>query len=85
MEYIHGVANPRTEDGKEQEQELWPNSWMDQDVIWHGGGPWSRPHCAKWESNSLPKIGGRAPNFRLIIIVPKRLDADAPKCHLVWR
>jgi len=27
---------------------LWPNRWMDQDGTWHGGGPWSRPHCARW-------------------------------------
>ena len=27
--------------------------------------------------------GGRAPNFRPIVIVAKRLDAS--RCHLVWR
>jgi len=31
----------------------------------------------------LHKKGGRAPNFQLIFIVAKRLDAS--KCHLVWR
>jgi len=25
---------------------LWPNSWMDQYVMWHGGRP--RPHCVRW-------------------------------------
>ena len=28
---------------------------MDQDGTWHGGRPWSRPHCARWGSSSLPK------------------------------
>jgi len=31
----------------------------------------------------LPNKGNRAPNFRLIFIVAKRLDAS--RCHLVWR
>ena len=26
---------------------LWPNGWMDQECTWHGGGPRSRPHCAR--------------------------------------
>jgi len=31
----------------------------------------------------LPKKGGRAPpNFRLLFIVDKQLDAS--RCHLVW-
>jgi len=34
---------------------------MDQDGTWHEGGPWSRPHCAKWEPSSPPQKGGRAP------------------------
>ena len=30
----------------------------------HGGGPWSRPHCARWgPSSPPPKKGGRAPLF----------------------
>ena len=33
---------------------LWPNGWMDQDGTWHGGGPWSRPHCARWGPSSPP-------------------------------
>jgi len=24
---------------------LWPNSYIDQDAIWHGGRPRPRPHC----------------------------------------
>ena len=32
---------------------FWPNSWMDQDGTWHGGGPRSRPHCARWGLSSL--------------------------------
>ena len=34
---------------------LWPNCWMDQDGTWHGGGPWSRPHCARWGHSSPPQ------------------------------
>jgi len=26
---------------------LLANGWMDQDGTWHGGGPLSRPHCAR--------------------------------------
>jgi len=26
---------------------LWLNGWMDQYGTWHGGGPWSRPHCSR--------------------------------------
>ena len=26
---------------------LWRNDWLDQDDTWHGGGPWSRPYCAR--------------------------------------
>jgi len=34
---------------------------MDQDGTWHGGGPWSRPHCARWGPSSPSLKGGRAP------------------------
>ena len=40
---------------------LWPNSRMDQDGTWHGAGPRSRPHCARWEPSSPPQKGGRVP------------------------
>ena len=63
---------------------LSPNGWMNQDGTWHGGGPWSKPHCTRWGPSSLPpKRGQSAPNFRPIFIVAKRLDAS--RCHLVWR
>ena len=35
---------------------------MDQDGTWHGGGPWSRPRCARWGPSSPPKKGGGAPS-----------------------
>ena len=41
---------------------LWPNGWMDQDNTWHGGGPWCRPHCARWAPAPLPQRG-TAPQF----------------------
>ena len=36
---------------------------MDQDGTWHGGGPWSRPHCARWGPSCPPQKGGRAPTI----------------------
>jgi len=42
---------------------LWPNGWMDQDGTWHGGGPWSRPHCARWGTSSPPPKRGHSPQF----------------------
>jgi len=36
---------------------------MDQDGTWHGGGPWSRPHCGRWGPSSPPQKGGTAPQF----------------------
>jgi len=42
---------------------LWPNGWMNQGGTWHGGGPWSRPHCARWGPRSLPKKGQSSPIF----------------------
>jgi len=40
---------------------LWPSGWMVQDCTWHGGGPWSKPHCARCGRSSPPKKG--APQF----------------------
>ena len=60
---------------------FWPNGWVDQYGIWHGGGPWSRPHCARWGPSSPPEKWNRAPNFRPFFIVAKELDAS--RCHLV--
>jgi len=34
---------------------LWPNDWMDQYGTWHRGGPWSRPHCARWGPSYPPQ------------------------------
>ena len=36
---------------------------MDQGGTWHGGGPWSRPHCARWGPSSPPQKVGIAPQF----------------------
>jgi len=41
---------------------MWPNVWMAQDGTWHGGGPRSRPHCARWEPSS-PQKGQSPPIF----------------------
>jgi len=42
---------------------LWPNGWMDQDGTWHAGGPWSRPHCARWGPSSPLQKWVRAPQI----------------------
>jgi len=42
---------------------LWPNGWMDQHGTWHGGGPWSRPHCARCGTSSPPPKKGQSPQF----------------------
>jgi len=39
---------------------LWPNVWMDQDGTLHGGGPWSRPHSARWGTRSAPQKRGQS-------------------------
>jgi len=60
---------------------------MDQDDTSHGGGPGPGHIVLDGEPVPLPKKGaeqgGRAPNFRPIFIVAKRLDAS--RCQLVWR
>jgi len=62
---------------------LWPNSWMDQDETWRADRrrPW--PHCVRWGPSFPSPKKGTAPNFPLISIVTKWLDAS--RCHLVWR
>ena len=40
---------------------LWPNGCMDQDGTWHGGRPWSRPHCARWGPSCPPEKGESPP------------------------
>jgi len=66
---------------------LWPNGWMDQDAIWHEGRPQPRRLCVRWYPAPLLKKeaepGGRAPNFRSMSIVAKRLDGS--RWHLAWR
>jgi len=42
---------------------LWPNRWMNQDDTCHGGGPWSKPHCARWGPISRPPKRGGSPQF----------------------
>ena len=34
---------------------------------WHGGGPWFRPHCARWEPAPLPKNGAEPPPPQLSV------------------
>ena len=31
---------------------------MNQYGTWHGGGPWSKPHCARWGPSYPPRKGG---------------------------
>jgi len=60
---------------------LCPNCWMDQGGTWHGGGPWSRPHCARWgHSSPFPKKDRAPPQFLVhaTSIVAKRLDGLRP-------
>ena len=40
---------------------LWPNGWIDEDGTWHGDGPRSRPHCARWGPSS-PSQKGQSPS-----------------------
>ena len=49
---------------------LSPNGWMNQDGTWHGGGPWSKPHCARWGPSSPPQKGGRPPIFGPFLLSP---------------
>jgi len=45
---------------------LRPNGCMDQDGTWHGGAPWSKPHCARWGPSSPPQKGYEAPSQFLV-------------------
>ena len=49
---------------------LWPSGWMDQDCTWHGGGPRSRPHCARWGPNCPPPKRGTPPIFGPCLLWP---------------
>jgi len=56
---------------------LWPNGGMDQDGTWHGGRPWSRPHCVRWGPSSPHQKGGEAPNSCPCLLWPNDLmDQD---------
>jgi len=62
---------------------LWPNGWMHQDVTWYGGRPQPRRLCVRWGPSSPSQKGDRAPSFRPMCIVAKRLDGT--RCYLVRR
>jgi len=62
---------------------LWPNGWMDQDETWYACRPRPRRLCVTWGPSSAPQKGGRAPNFRPMFLVAKRLDGS--RCHLVQK
>jgi len=42
---------------------LSPNGWINQDGTWHGGGPWTKPHCARWGPSSPPPKRGHTSQF----------------------
>jgi len=63
---------------------LWPNSWIVQDGTRHGGGPRSRPHCARWGPSSPPQKSGRAPQF-LVHVYCGKMAVCIRNNHLVRR
>jgi len=83
---LDGETAPSPKKGAEPPQIFgpclfWPNGWIDQNSTWHGGGPWFRPHCARWRPSSPPQKGDRAPNFKTILLWPKGwMDQDATWC-----
>jgi len=50
---------------------LWPHDWMDQDGTWHGGGPRSRPHCARWGPSCPCERGTAPPLFGRYLLWPR--------------
>jgi len=60
---------------------LWPNGWMNQDEIWHGGRPRPRPHCVRWDP--APAKMEHTPTFRPMFIVAKRSSISATAEHLL--
>ena len=63
---------------------LWPNGWMDEAGIWHGGRPQPRGLCVRWRPSPLPRKGEEPPiNFRPMFTAAKRLDGS--RCHLARR
>jgi len=66
--FLDGDPAPLPKNGAEPPQifgpcVMWPNGWMDQDGTWHGSGPWSRPHCARWAPSSPPQKRAEPPIF----------------------
>ena len=61
---------------------LWPNGWMDQGGILQGGGPWSRPHCARWGPIfPSPKTGQSPQVFGPFLLWPNGwMHQDATWC-----
>jgi len=53
---------------------LWPNGWMDKDVVWYGGRPRPKRQCFRWEP-SFPST--TAPTFRPVSIVAIRSPVAA--------
>jgi len=49
---------------------LWPNDWMDQDVIWYGDRPRPRPSCVRWKLSSPPTKGAQPPLFGRCLLWP---------------
>jgi len=62
--------------------QLRPNGCMDQDVTWYGARPRLRRLCVSGGPRSPLRKGGRAPNFRPMFIVAKRLDGCS--WYLAW-
>ena len=63
---------------------LWRNGWMDQDEIWYGDRPQSRPHYVRWGSSSPHQKEAQLHNFRLMSIVAKRSPISAT-AELLYR
>jgi len=56
---------------------LWPKGWMDQDVIWYGGRPRTKPYCVRWGPSS-PYKGAQPPVFSPCLLWPNCwMDQDA--------
>jgi len=58
---------------------LWPNGWMNQDEIWHGGRPRPRRHRVTWgPSSPSPKEAQQPPLFGPCLLWPNCwMDQDA--------
>jgi len=56
---------------------------MDQDATWYGSRPRSTRLCVRWGPRSPPQKGIKAPNYRLMFIVVKRLHGSSWHLHEV--